>query len=72
MEQPVTLDELGALLHAVDKKRGGCTVTLYTLNVPSQRGGYAMHALVEHGMSESKVIAHDESELLSTMRSLAK
>lgn len=58
----MTLDELVRGIAAVDKVRGGCAVTLTTINTPPAARG-TLYGYVTVGMGEAQFVFHSEDEL---------
>lgn len=57
----MTLNELIALIHAVDKKHKGCSLTLTAINAPPH--GATPYGVVTIGMKDYQQVFHDEVEL---------
>jgi len=66
----VRLAELVALIHAVDKKRKGCSITLTAITGPPH--GTAPYGVVTIGMKEYQQVFHDEDELREILEARLK
>lgn len=65
------LDELTDLVAAVDRSRGGCSVTITTINTPPASRG-TLYGYVMVGPAESQFVFHGEKELRDVLEKAAK
>jgi hypothetical protein len=66
----MTLANLVALIHAVDVKRKGCSISLTAINTPPI--GATPYGIVTIGMKEYQQVFHNEDELREVLERMAK
>jgi hypothetical protein len=66
----MTLADLVALIHAVDKNRKGCSISLTAINTPPT--GAAPYGIVTIGMKDYQQVFHNEDELREILERTAK
>jgi hypothetical protein len=66
----LTIAELVTLIHAVDKKYKGCSISLTAVNNPPH--GAKPYGIVTVGMKDYQQVFHDEAELREILERRAK